>query len=125
MDFNKDAAAQACNTPTHMTAHACTLVVLALLCAAATGDFTDQSRYAYDNKCTHMYTILPVNDVLSGTILSKIVPFWYGPKPALLQMGGSTDYSYIMTAVRRDGQLAAVLCSLGVLYVALKASHLL
>lgn len=39
---------------------------------------------------------------------SKIVPFLYGAKPALLKLGTTTTYSEIFNAVRRDSMLAAV-----------------
>lgn len=47
--------------------------------------------------------------VLLGTILSKIVPFIYGARPALLQLGAGLPYSKILKAVRRDAAAAAVL----------------
>lgn len=43
-----------------------------------------------------------------GTLLSKIVPFLYGAKPALLKLGTTIRYSEITAAVRRDSVLAAV-----------------
>jgi len=49
-----------------------------------------------------------LSHVLLGTILSKIVPFIYGSKPALLKLGSTTRYSEITAAVRRDSMLAAV-----------------
>lgn len=53
--------------------------------------------------------------VLLGTILSKIVPFLYGSRPALLQLGAGLPYSKILKAVRRDALAAAVLlAALGV-----------
>ncbi|GLC46748.1 hypothetical protein PLESTF_000431900 [Pleodorina starrii] len=47
--------------------------------------------------------------VILGTILSKIVPFLYGPKPALLRLGSGIPYSQITAAVQRDAKMAAVL----------------
>jgi hypothetical protein len=53
--------------------------------------------------------------VLLGTILSKVVPFLYGAKPALLQLGAGLPYSKILKAVRRDATAAAVgLAAVGV-----------
>lgn len=53
--------------------------------------------------------------VLLGTILSKVVPFLYGAKPALLQLGAGLPYSQILKAVRRDAAAAALgLAALGV-----------
>jgi hypothetical protein len=53
--------------------------------------------------------------VLVGTILSKLVPFLYGARPALLQLGAGLPYSKILRAVRRDAAAAAVgLAALGV-----------
>mgnify|MGYP001807571534 CR=1 FL=1 len=49
-----------------------------------------------------------LSHVLLGTVLSKIVPFIYGAKPALLKLGSTTRYSEITAAVRRDSLLAAV-----------------
>jgi ubiquitin carboxyl-terminal hydrolase 48 len=46
--------------------------------------------------------------VLLGTILSKLLPFLYGPKPALLKLGSTTPYSTIIAAVKRDSIMAAV-----------------
>lgn len=37
----------------------------------------------------------------------QIVPFIYGSKPALLQLGSDKPYSVIYAAVRRDAALAA------------------
>jgi hypothetical protein len=36
----------------------------------------------------------------------QIVPFLYGPKPALLRLGSGIPYSQITAAVRRDAKLA-------------------
>ncbi|EFJ43553.1 flagellar-specific protein Ssa14 [Volvox carteri f. nagariensis] len=47
--------------------------------------------------------------VILGTLLSKIVPFLYGPKPALLRLGSGIPYSQITAAVQRDAKLAVVL----------------
>jgi 2-polyprenyl-6-methoxyphenol hydroxylase-like FAD-dependent oxidoreductase len=48
--------------------------------------------------------------VILGTILSKVVPFLYGPRPALLRLGSKDmPYSQILKAVRRDAAAAAVL----------------
>ncbi|GIL95578.1 hypothetical protein Vretimale_1533 [Volvox reticuliferus] len=44
--------------------------------------------------------------VILGTLLSKIVPFLYGPKPALLRLGSGIPYSQITAAVQRDAKLA-------------------
>ena len=53
--------------------------------------------------------------VLLGTILSKLVPFLYGARPALLQLGAGLPYSKILKAVKRDAAAAAVLlAALGV-----------
>lgn len=49
-----------------------------------------------------------LSHVLLGTILSKVVPFIYGAKPALLKLGTTTRYSEITAALRRDSLLAAV-----------------
>uniref|UniRef100_A0A383WAT6 FAD-binding domain-containing protein n=1 Tax=Tetradesmus obliquus TaxID=3088 RepID=A0A383WAT6_TETOB len=49
-----------------------------------------------------------LSHVLLGTILSKLVPFLYGPKPALLKLGSTTPYSTIIAAVKRDSLMAAV-----------------
>ncbi len=49
-----------------------------------------------------------LSHVLLGTVLSKIVPFIYGAKPALLKLGSTTRYSEITAAVKRDSLLAAV-----------------
>lgn len=50
-----------------------------------------------------------LSHVLLGTILSKIVPFLYGSKPALLKLGSAdTRYSTITAAVKRDSLMAAV-----------------
>eukprot|EP00878_Enallax_costatus_P016055 GHUV01016834.1.p1 GENE.GHUV01016834.1~~GHUV01016834.1.p1 ORF type:complete len:473 (+),score=145.50 GHUV01016834.1:831-2249(+) len=50
-----------------------------------------------------------LSHVVLGTILSKIVPFLYGSRPALLKLGSAdTRYSTITAAVRRDSLLAAV-----------------
>lgn len=46
--------------------------------------------------------------VLLGTLLSKLLPFLYGDKPALLKLGSTIPYSDITRAVRRDSLLAAV-----------------
>ena len=43
----------------------------------------------------------------TGTILSKIVPFWYGDKPMLLKLG-TAPYSLILEAIQRDGKAAAI-----------------
>ncbi|PNH10362.1 Kynurenine 3-monooxygenase [Tetrabaena socialis] len=60
--------------------------------------------------------------VILGTVLSKIVPFLYGPKPALLQLGSGIPYSQITAAVARDAKLAVVL---GVALVLLLIAKLL
>lgn len=49
-----------------------------------------------------------LSHVVLGTILSKILPFLYGSKPALLRLGSTIPYSTITAAVRRDSLLAAV-----------------
>jgi ubiquitin carboxyl-terminal hydrolase 48 len=50
-----------------------------------------------------------LSHVVLGTILSKLMPFLYGAKPALLKLGSAdTRYSTITAAVRRDSLLAAV-----------------
>lgn len=49
-----------------------------------------------------------LSHVALGFILSKIVPFIYGTKPALLKLGTTIRYSEITAAVRRDSMLAAV-----------------
>lgn len=49
-----------------------------------------------------------LSHVVLGTILSKIVPFIYGAKPALLKLGSTTRYSEITAAVGRDSLLAAL-----------------
>eukprot|EP00879_Flechtneria_rotunda_P010233 GHRR01010699.1.p1 GENE.GHRR01010699.1~~GHRR01010699.1.p1 ORF type:complete len:574 (+),score=201.61 GHRR01010699.1:88-1722(+) len=48
-----------------------------------------------------------LSHVVLGTILSKIVPFLYGNKPALLKLGSNIRYSTVIAAVRRDSLLAA------------------
>lgn len=50
-----------------------------------------------------------MSHVVVGTILSKIVPFFYGPKPALLKLGSLTPYSEILSAIRRDSTLLLVM----------------
>lgn len=49
-----------------------------------------------------------LSHVVVGTLLSKVVPFLYGAKPALLKLGTTIRYSEITAAVRRDSLLAAV-----------------
>jgi len=49
-----------------------------------------------------------LSHVVLGTILSKVLPFLYGAKPALLQLGSTTPYSQITKAVARDSTAAAV-----------------
>lgn len=49
-----------------------------------------------------------LSHVVVGTLLSKIVPFLYGAKPALLKLGTTIRYSEITAAVRRDSLMAAV-----------------
>jgi hypothetical protein len=49
-----------------------------------------------------------------GTLLPKVGPFLYGPKPALLKLGSLTPYSEVTAAVRRDsGAFALGLAALG------------
>jgi ubiquitin carboxyl-terminal hydrolase 48 len=49
-----------------------------------------------------------LSHVLLGTILSKLLPFLYGSKPALLKLGSTAPYSTIVAAVKRDSIMAAV-----------------
>lgn len=49
-----------------------------------------------------------LSHVVLGSILSKVLPFLYGTKPALLKLGTTIRYSEITAAVRRDSILAAV-----------------
>eukprot|EP00877_Chromochloris_zofingiensis_P014865 jgi/Chrzof1/9632/Cz04g10110.t1 len=49
-----------------------------------------------------------LSHVVLGMLLSKIVPFLYGDKPALLKLGSTTPYSTIRKAVARDSLAAAV-----------------
>ncbi|GFR39880.1 hypothetical protein Agub_g382 [Astrephomene gubernaculifera] len=60
--------------------------------------------------------------VLLGSLLSKVVPFLYGPKPALLRLGSGVSYSTITAAVRRDSLLAV---GLGVLLLGALVGKLL
>ncbi len=63
--------------------------------------------------------------VMVGSVLSKLVPNMYGPKPALLRLGSRVPYSEITAAVERDSVIAVglmVLLALG-LYAALKAAR--
>lgn len=48
-----------------------------------------------------------LSHVLLGTVLSKLLPFLYGAKPALLKLGTTTPYSKISAAVKRDSLMAA------------------
>ncbi|KAG2449076.1 hypothetical protein HYH02_005825 [Chlamydomonas schloesseri] len=63
--------------------------------------------------------------VILGTILSKIVPFIYGSRPALLRLGSGIPYSQITAAVARDAKLAAVLLLALVAFVAAKVFKLI
>ena len=49
-----------------------------------------------------------LSHVVLGTILSKVLPFLYGAKPALLQLGSTIPYSQITKAVARDSTAAAI-----------------
>lgn len=49
-----------------------------------------------------------LSHVILGTVLSKIVPFLYGSKPKLLELG-SAPYSEILAAVKRDSLGAAII----------------
>lgn len=42
----------------------------------------------------------------TGTVASKVVPFLYGPKVALLSLGSQTPYSTIYDSVKRDAAIA-------------------
>lgn len=46
--------------------------------------------------------------VAVGVVLSKTVPFLYGKKPAIMQIGSTTPYSSIYAAVKRDAAAVAV-----------------
>lgn len=60
-----------------------------------------------------------LSHVILGTILSKIVPFLYGKKPKLLELG-SAPYGQILQAVQRDSAAAAVLAVAGLLALVAK-----
>ncbi len=61
-----------------------------------------------------------LSHVVLGTVLSKIVPFLYGNKPALLKLGTTTPYADIVRAVRRDSFAAALVAGVGLLVLAAK-----
>ncbi|KAG2495591.1 hypothetical protein HYH03_006191 [Edaphochlamys debaryana] len=61
-----------------------------------------------------------LSHVILGTILSKIVPFLYGSKPKLLQLGSGIPYSSITRAVERDSKIALVLVLAGLVFLAVK-----
>lgn len=58
--------------------------------------------------------------VLLGTILSTLVPFLYGKRPALLQLGSGLPYSKIVAAVKRDAAAALVGVVAALLFVLAK-----
>jgi kynurenine 3-monooxygenase len=64
-----------------------------------------------------------LSHVLVGTVLSKLVPFIYGSKPALLSLGSTTPYSRIISAVRRDSAIAAAAFAAFGVWLALKLAR--
>lgn len=56
----------------------------------------------------------------AGTVLSKLVPKLYGPKPALLSLGSTTPYSVIYSSVQRDATAVAVVLGALLCWAALK-----
>lgn len=63
--------------------------------------------------------------VLLGTVMSKLLPFVYGKKPALLSLGSQTPYSDIRKAVSRDFAAGVTVLAAVLLYAALKVAHVL
>lgn len=61
-----------------------------------------------------------MSHVALGFLLSKIVPFLYGPKPAIMKLGSNTRYSEILASVNRDSAVAALLALAGVVFAACK-----
>ena len=61
-----------------------------------------------------------LSHIILGTILSKLVPYWYGKKPLLLSLGGDARYSHIMAAIQRYSSAAAVMFAAVVLLVVFK-----
>ena len=62
----------------------------------------------------------PHTHSIPGFVLSKIVPFLYGPKPLLLTLGSDTPYRKISAAVQRDSLVLATLLGGLVLFLLLK-----
>jgi kynurenine 3-monooxygenase len=64
--------------------------------------------------------------VMVGSLLSKLVPGMYGPKPALLRLGSLMPYSEIGAAVERDSVIAVGLMGLLALgvFAAIKAARM-
>ncbi len=56
--------------------------------------------------------------------LTQIVPFLYGPRPALLRLGSGIPYREITAAVRRDAKLAAFLLLAIALFITAKIFRL-
>jgi len=85
----------------------------------------DSAAYSFFSKRPNADFASLLVHVLLGTVLSKVVPFIYGPKPALLSLGSQTPYGDIKAAVSRDAAGGA-LVGLGlVTYVGLKAAKLI
>jgi ubiquitin carboxyl-terminal hydrolase 48 len=66
-----------------------------------------------------------LSHVLLGTVLSKIIPFLYGARPALLTLGSRTPYSKILGAVTRDAALTAAIVLGGLLFAAARTAGLI
>ncbi|GAX76027.1 hypothetical protein CEUSTIGMA_g3470.t1 [Chlamydomonas eustigma] len=60
-----------------------------------------------------------LSHVLLGTILSKIVPNLYGKQPMLLQLG-TAPYSKILSAVKRDAKVSAMVLILIAMSIVLR-----
>ena len=61
----------------------------------------------------------------TAAVVLQVVPFLYGSKPALLQLGSGLPYSQIMMAVKRDAAGALVVFVAAVAFAVAKALHLL
>ncbi len=66
-----------------------------------------------------------LSHIVIGTLLSKLVPFLYGPKVKLLQLGTTTPYAEIMAAINRDSKIGLGMVVVLGLAVAAKLSGLL
>jgi ubiquitin carboxyl-terminal hydrolase 48 len=66
-----------------------------------------------------------LSHVLLGTILSKILPFLYGARPALLTLGSRTPYSKILGAVTRDAAITAALVLAALFFAAARTAGMI